>query len=299
MRNKILITGATGFVGQAVVNHLYRKRPLVCLVRDKKKDHVLKKLPVKIVYGDILDPKSLIKTTQKADKVIHLAATHAGHIQKGLGSYQDNITGMKNLVNACQKNQVKKIIFISTNSVNYASGGYAQSKKGAEKLLRQSGLNFTIFRPTLIYGFHSTDIQKLLKIIQAFPLIPIVGKGKNRCQPLFIKDFTLALEACLDNPKTNNQTYTLGGKDAITIKEMINHLQSLSGTQKKTISLPTPACLILARLTEKLLPRLGFTQERIESLTSDIPVDNQKAQKDLNWQPRSFAKGLEELKKDL
>ena len=158
----IAITGATGFLGRHLVERL-RNKEIKCLVR--KEDHGFKK--IKTIKGDLGDKKALDNLVKGAKVVVHLAAI-IDHEDKE--EYKKvNIEGTKNIIKACKKNGIKKIIFVSSMaSTKTHLDDYGKSKSEAEKLLLSSGLNVTILRPSFIYGKDSNSMKKLLEFLNKF-----------------------------------------------------------------------------------------------------------------------------------
>ncbi|GAF69092.1 unnamed protein product, partial [marine sediment metagenome] len=167
-KTKILITGATGNVGKALRACLSKDNYAIsCLTNENKRfaDDII---------GDLNNYSSLLNATKNIDIVIHLAAVIKGN-KKLINKV--NVQGTKNLINACEKNKVKKIIFMSSLDIKFNTP-YGISKRKAEEIIENSKLKYVILRPTAIYGEgFKTGINSLAKLMKKTPIFPIPGSG--------------------------------------------------------------------------------------------------------------------------
>ena len=212
-KQKILITGATGNVGKHLVtNLLVNKYNISCLTtRDKKAIYDVK--------GDLNDYNSLFEATKNIDIVIHLAAALNGSKKK---LNKINAQGTRNLIKACGKNNVKKILFISSLDIKFRTN-YGVSKLKAEKIIKDSSLYYIILRPSAIYGIgFKTGINSLVKILKKTRIIPIMGAGETLYQPLYVGDLVLLIKQIIDSDKFNNKCYFVGGSKIINFNKLID-----------------------------------------------------------------------------
>ncbi len=261
---RYFITGATGFLGK----HLIPK---------------IQKLDFTILKGDLNDKELLNKNLKDVNTVIHLAALVKS---KNKASFDKvNVAGTKNLVKACLKTKVRNIIFISSYLADpfYKKSAYGQSKLEAEKIIKKSGLNFIILRPTLIYGKDDKSLFKLIKLIKKSPLIPILGDGNYQLQPVYVKDVVKTINFILEKGIFNKKTYNLAG-EPLTYNEIVN--QICKKLNKKRIKIHLPLGL-------KILPNPFVTIEQINNLIhKKKAVDITKAKKDLNFNPTPFENNI-------
>jgi len=260
---KILVTGATGFVGCHLLNKLDKYEVNIL---SRKKTSIK---GVKIFIGDLFDKKILLEAS-KVDDVIHLAGISDGNVCKV------NYEGTKNLIDACTENRVKKFIFISSYDA-VLNTDYGKSKLKAEEYLKNSGLNYIIFRPTVIYGRNSKkDIGRLIKLIK-LGVAPIPGDGNFKLQPLFVDDIVNAIVKAVES-KIKNKTYFIGGANALSFNEIVdiisNHLH------KRVIKIKIPGFLV--RLRNK-------------SLLIDKTYNNHEVEKDFKINIKRFEDGIKEI----
>ena len=227
-KSKILITGATGNVGKALRAYLTKDYDISCLTNEGKRfaDDII---------GDLNDYFSLFNATKNIDIVIHLAGVIKGN--KKLLNFV-NVNGTKNLIDACEKNKVKKIIFMSSLDIKFNTS-YGKSKLKAEEIIKNSKLKYVILRPTTIYGEgFKTGVNSLTKILRKIPIFPLPNSGQNLYQPLYVKDLILLIKQILDKNKFNNKIYFVGGKDILSLSQLVNVISS--NLRKRTIKIPLP-----------------------------------------------------------
>ena len=168
----VLVTGAAGFVGHHLVRRLLDDGHQVrCFVHPKTRGGRLEGLPVEITRGDISDPVAVHTAVAGTDAVIHLVAII---IEKGGATFTSvNAEGTRHVVMACQKAGVKRLIHQSANgAAPNASRPYTHSKWLGEEAVRSSGLDYTILRPSVIYGEADQFLNRMAGIARMTPIVP-------------------------------------------------------------------------------------------------------------------------------
>lgn len=285
---KYFITGITGFLGKHLasgIREVNKKAGIIGLSRNPRNLAFFKELNIKLIKGDLNNIKNLKGT----NSVIHSAAL----LKKGTRLLETNIKGTKNLLEACKKDNVKNIIFISSYLADPVYKGiYGQTKLEAEQLIRKSGLNFIILRPSLIYGENDNkNLTKLVNLIKKIPFIPVFGKGNYYLQPVYVKDIVNVINFILKKNIFNKKTYNLTGQK-LTYNQIID--QICKNLNKKRIKIHIP--LKLLKILVTILPNPFINKDQIYNLTlkRDLLTDN-KTNKDLNFKPTSFKQGLKSI----
>ena len=185
--NLILVTGATGFIGQVVVRTLLgRGKKIRCFVRDAQRTEALFS-DVEIVTGDMKNKASIENAVSGVSAVVHLAAFTSEKESTAEESMAVNVDGMKLLVEACESQAVKRLVIVSSQSTKRErQGNYGLTKKLADDVVRKSTLDWTIVQPTLVYGPGQKGLfAKLMRLAEKLPVFPVIGSGDYKMQPVY------------------------------------------------------------------------------------------------------------------
>src|SRR6266581_8993562 len=201
----ILITGATGYIGRHLVARLVAQgeRPR-CLVRDMNRAKKL--LPadkVELVQGATTSPASLDAAVQGIDTIVHAAFLTADRKQSAGNEYEKtNVQGTANLLKAAKRAGVKRIIEMGgLGTKPDKPGSYMQGRYLAEKMLKESGLDWTIIQPSVLFGKGAPFIKGLTDLIRTTPIVPLIGGGKTMFQPIYIEDVVTVIMRVLEEPE--------------------------------------------------------------------------------------------------
>lgn len=279
---KILVTGATGFIGRKLVPKLAKKYEVCCFVRKTSDLETLQKEKVRLVFGDMLEKESVFKALKRIDIVIHLATSHMQ------GKERANLYGTMNIIEACKRQRVKKIIFISSMAAKRKIlDDYGRTKLEIEKAIRESGLNYIILRPSLIYSHDNLSL--IGKSLKALPfIIPIIGNGNYKMAPVFINDVVKAIANSIEK-KVKNKSYDVAGAENLSFNEIISVCKKKFGINKSVIHVPVALCLILFRF----FPIISL--EAVKGINEDTNADISGLKEELKVQPISFKKGIENV----
>ena len=284
---KILITGGEGNIGKRLVPKLMElKHTITLLLRQNKlsSDRL-----VKIVKGDLLNQESLLKATENIDLVVHLAGiTHTNNKEL---YYNVNTKGTKNLITACQKNKVKKFIYISSRTAGIDGGAYAHSKLLAEGEVKKSSMDWIILRVAEAYGASEKEaITRLIKTIKKVFFVPIIGNGQYTLAPVYVEDVVSAIIACLDI-NISKKIYIIAGPDEITYNELVDKILSYSKLKRIKIHIPILFFKIIT-FVFFIFKKDILVRDQIPRLMSKKSSDIKDAHKDLHFSPITFEQGL-------
>jgi uncharacterized protein YbjT (DUF2867 family) len=295
----ILITGSTGFIGRHLVSRLVAQGELPrCLVRNiNRAASILSVDTVEFVLGDTISSATLDTAVQGIDTIVHAAFITADHKQSTGNNYEEtNVQGTANLIKAAKKAGVKRIIEISGLGTKPGKpGSYMQGRYMAEKMLKESGLDWTIIQPSVLFGKHAPFIKGLMDLIRSAPVVPLVGGGKVMFQPIYVEDVVTVIVRVLEEPeRTKNKTYTIGGPEYFSFTQIIDAL--LQAMHKKRIKAPAPTPLVGvgAAVMEAVLPKPPLTKAAMTLFTFDNTTDLNSVERDFGFTPLSFTTYLEE-----
>ncbi len=284
----ILITGATGFVGRALVKTLSRRSKVRCIVRDASK--ILSSHPhVTFLEGSLTDPAFLTHALQGVKVVVHIAAVLD---PKDSSLHTVNVVGTQQLLAAARRAKVNHFIFLSTENVTYGcQDAYTVSKRSGESLVRQFP-HHLILREPIIYGpGDERYIGKLISVLRRYPLIPIPGRGQWTFQPIYIDDLVAYIIEGMQRRITG--TYTLAGKDAITYLDLVDLLQQELHQAKPYLYVP----LFFLRYAAGFLSLLGIspplTSTQLLNLTSSRILSLKEQYATFKHRPLSIKQGIQ------
>lgn len=285
----LFLTGATGNLGGHLIPRLKEKYSLTAL---KHKKEPLEAQGIKWMCADLTQEEGLFNLLQGIDCVLHLAAvTHSNDAQR---YFLVNEIGTLNLVRACEARNIKHFIFLSTRAIDPAGGAYSQSKLAAENILRNSMLNWTILRPSEVYGFNSNEIvAKLMRLIKNFNFIPIPGDGTAKIAPLFIEDLSRFILRIILDSNAFKKEYTLAGPREYTLAEFVDHVACYSGKQHKVIKINVPlgALRFLLEVNSRLKICNNFCKDQLPRLIIRKDFDSSQAAKDFDFHPIDIREG--------
>lgn len=295
----ILITGATGYIGRHLVARLVAQgeRPR-CLVREMNRARRL--LPadkVELVQGATTSPASLDAAVQGVDTIVHAAFLTADRKQSAGNSYEKtNVQGTANLIKAAKKAGVKRVIEMSGLGTRPDKpGSYMQGRYLAEKMLKESGLDWTIIQPSVVFGKNAPFIKGLADLIRTSPVIPLIGGGKVKFQPIWVEDVVTVIIRVLEDPlNTTNKTYTIGGPAYCSFTQMIDALLQAMHKQRIKVPVPTPLVCAGAVVMEAVLPKPPLTKAAMTLFTFDNTTDLKSVERDFGFTPMSFTTYMKE-----
>jgi NADH dehydrogenase len=190
-----------------------------------------------VIYGDIGNLETCCAACKGIDLVVHIAAvTHA----LDETSYFDvNVGGTRCLLEACNTNNVDRFILISTSSACDEAGAYGKSKKAAEDLVRASKFNWTIVRPSEIYGNDiSEGIGALISLIKRSWLIPIIGNGKYTLSPLLIDDAVQSIYEIIWRDDVDDSIVPLLGPETLEFRSFVYRIIKYFSVRRTVIFVP-------------------------------------------------------------
>jgi uncharacterized protein YbjT (DUF2867 family) len=250
---KVFVTGATGFVGEEVLRHLFTAGYSIrILARNSNSPRVraaISRHGVEVHPGDVLEPGSLQDALDGVQAVIHLVGIIS---EAGRSTYENVHTrGTQNLVQVTHQSGAKRFIHMSALGTRpNARARYHQSKWAAEEIVRQSGLDFTIFRPSLIYGPHDGFVNLFAKIVRCSPVVPVLGGGRTKFQPVSVQTVAAAFVKSITQPKSSGQTYDLCGPQTFTLPEMLDQILRVMERKRVKLRVPSPLARLQAGLLE-------------------------------------------------
>ena len=281
---RIAVTGATGFSGPFVVRELRRRfpeAPIRCLVRAGSDRTRLDGLAVEFAVGDLHDADSVLAALGDADTLVNVASLGFGWTES--------------LFDAIGRSRVRRGVFVSTTAILTRLPVKSRPvRERGEELVRTSGLEWTIVRPTMIYGTaEDRNIARLIRFVERSPVIPIIAPDALQ-QPVHVADVASAIVACLETPATIGRTYNLSGREPLAFEALVRETVRATGRRRAVVRVPLDPVLSLVRFYNRLASNPRLRVEQVLRLREDKAFDHIAAQQDFGFSPRSFADGVRE-----
>lgn len=333
MKNKILITGATGFIGSHLAKSLARKGGRIkCLVRKQSSKTAiafLDNLGAELCYGDLLDKDSLKSAINGVDTVFHLGGGGRIAMSKEL-QYKINIEGSRNILDAClEYGKIERFIHTSTCAVmgdikgnvpgdetyprNPSNLAYSKAKTKAEEVVLSytDKIPLVVVRFSGVYGVplikkNANDIGGVTPALMIFSAIKngkwrYMGDGRNFVNLFYVDDAVHGMELAAKRGKLG-EIYIIAAAQSIRMNEMVENAAHVLGVDAPKGHIPIYIARFFAALFELKASVLGstpqMTQEMITGFTGNLYVDISKAKSELGYEPKvSLEKGMMETAK--
>lgn len=281
MRKPIIVSGANGFTGRYVCLELIKQNiPFIALLRPKTNNYWFKSMLIECRYADLFDQRKLSQELKGCGALINIASIGFGNI---------NI-----IIDSCKKSGIKRVIFISTTAIFTNLNVKSKNiRKKAELAIKKSKLEWTILRPTMIYGSpKDRNIIRLIRWIDKYPILPIFGNGNYMQQPVFVKDIAWSVIEVLKNPKTTFQDFNLSGKSPLTYNSMISIIEKSLSKRIFKIFISSRIPIILISVFEKFNFKFFIKSEQIKRLNENKTFSHKKAFSYFGYSPKSFEIGV-------
>lgn len=296
----VLVTGATGFVGREIVRKLHEAGHEIHFLA--RRTHIASGYAIEIGFdgqsreGDVLDAESVKMACRGMDAVIHLV----GIISEARRNTFEgvHVEGTRNMVAAARQAGVKRFIHMSAlGTRSNAVSRYHRSKWQAEEIVRGSGLEWTIFRPSIIYGPGDGFVNLFAKIIRRSPIVPIIGSGRSKFQPVPVGAVAAAFVKSLDEPRAIGRVFDLCGTETLSLNEIVDEILLALKQRRLKLHVPIPIARIQAALMELFYAKIArkappLNRDQIIMLREDNTGEGREADELFGLERISFADGI-------
>jgi NADH dehydrogenase len=277
---RVLVLGGSGFIGQHVVARLSAQgRRVVVPTRRRERARHLILLPTVDVVETSADAGSLADLLAGCDAAINLVGVLQGRAGVGKDPWGPDFTRAHvdlpaALVEACRARGVRRLVHVSALGVT--DGGkhtlpsrYLRSKAAGEEKIRQArDLDWTILRPSVVYG-RGDRFLNLFATLQRWLPVVALAKAEARFQPIWVGDVAQAIVHVLDNPATHGRTYALAGPEVFTLRQLVTMAGEWSGHRRPIVALPTGPGRLMALAMEFAPGEALMSRDNLDSMTID------------------------------
>lgn len=286
----ILVTGGTGFIGSHVVARLAASGLIVRVASRGERDLNLPK-SVEHVRADVVSGEGLAEAVAGVDRVAHLIGIIA---EKGKQKFDPVIRGgTENVVSAAMDAGIKKLVYVS--AIGAAPGPqfpYWHAKWQAEQSIINSGLNYTIIRPSLAFGPEDEFFNRLTGLVRRAPVVPVAGNGKTKFQPIWVEDVATCVIACLEEGKHDGRIVEIGGPEQYSYDELLDIVSEALGKRRRKVHLPLWYMRLVARAMQLVLSKPPVTTQQLAMLAKDNVTALDAVQAQFGFEPRRLPDAL-------
>ena len=285
---KACVFGGSGFVGRQVVRELARQGYIIKVAtRVPERAYYLKTagnvgqiVPFACNYNDATSVRDAVRGCDVVVNCIGIL------FEKGKNTFQKiHVDLPKTIAKACADEKVARFVHISALGCDDSLSKYGKSKRTGEAGIFGVNPSATVLRPGVIFGAEDEFFNMFARLSMLLPVLPLIGGGHTRMQPVYVGDVADAVMASFNNEKTAGKTFELGGPEILTFREIYEHMFAQTGRRKCLITLPWGLAKIQGSIFS-VLPHPLLTSDQVESLKTDNVVGAQALTfKDLGLTP--------------
>jgi uncharacterized protein YbjT (DUF2867 family) len=295
---RVLVTGGTGFIGRNVVDRLLADgvTDIAVTTRDPaRRDPWQGRVRLEQAFaGDAL---SLGKAMTGIDVVVHAIQFPNHPVEdpsKGRTYLEVDGRGTEIAARVARTLGVRRFVYLSGAGAGEGRREpWFQAKDRAEKAVRESGMEYSLLRPSWIYGPGDRSMNKFVTFCRHLPLVPQIGDGTTPVYPSYVKDVARAVASCVQREDAKDKTLAIGGPERLTMDEVVRTLQKVLGTHRPILHHPVKVMKILT-LPLVLLPNAPMSPSAVDFVTQVVDMDPRPAMEYLGFTFRKLEDGLRE-----
>ena len=284
---RVLVTGATGFVGRRVVAELKGRHQVRALVHTAGRERVFSDRSVEVSYGSISDRSALAEAFYDVDAVVHLV----GIIRQGRGRTFDMVNHLAAAAVVAAAKAAKVQHFVQMSAIGAGpdqSYSYLLSKWQGEQEVVKSGLAYTILRSSIMFGEGDEFLNALAALVQVFPVVPMIGPGRNRFQPIAVEDVARCVAISLERSRLRGRTVEIGGPEQFTYNELVGIVARTLGKRRLRIHIPVWAAYLATKLVQAVQSRPPITTDQLRMISIRNVAEPGVVEDEFGFTPRNL-----------
>jgi NADH dehydrogenase len=294
---RVFVTGGTGFVGKAVIRALLAHGFLVrCLVRPGSEQDLKGFESIDRVPGDVMDPDRLAPSVEGCSALVHLVGIIREQRGRGITFERLHTQATRNMVALARATGIKRLVQMSALGTRAgARARYHQTKWEAEQAVRGSDLDWTLFRPSIIFGRGDAFVSPLATAVKRLPVMPVLGDGRYRLQPIPVEQVAEGFARALRIPGTVRQTYEVAGPVPYMFVDLLGEIGRAVGRPRvRTLHVPLAPVRALTRALD-WLPFYPVSRDQLIMLEEESVTDPSRFFAELGLEPEPLAVGLRRM----
>jgi uncharacterized protein YbjT (DUF2867 family) len=291
---RVVVTGGTGYLGPAVVKELLDAGHEVVVLEHSRPLDIPDHPRLRRVRGDVTTPETLEDAFRGVDAVAHLVAIIREKPHKGVTFERMHVEATRNVLEAAKRAGATRFLHMSANGVDMANTGYFRTKLEAERIVKESGLRWTIFRPAYIAGSREGGFDaQFADVVDKFPVLPSFDGGHFQIQPVSRENVAQAFARALETDTAVEQTYVLVGPERM---EWNDYLKRMAGLRdRKRVLAPAPLWAVVP-VAKALGERFPATPEQLKMMVAGNTGDPTHAVRDLGLRLEPWEDAVEGLR---
>ena len=292
---RVLVTGATGFVGRRVVGELQPRHQVRVLVHTVGRERIFPDRSVEVCYGSISDRHALTEAFLDVDAVVHLV----GAIRRRPGRPFDlvNRRGTASVVAAAKAAEVRHFVQVSAIGAGPdQSYPYLLSKWQGEQEVAKSGLTYTILRSSIMFGDGDEFLNVLAALVRVFPVVPVIGLGRNRFQPIAVEDVARCVALSLERASLRDRTVEIGGPDHLTYNDLVTIVAQALKKRRLRFHIPVWTAYPVVKLVQAMQPRPPVTTDQLRMMSIRNVAEPGVVQQEFGFTPRKLEGNIDYIK---
>jgi uncharacterized protein YbjT (DUF2867 family) len=253
---RVLVTGGTGVIGEGVIPELIERGHRVRLLSRHAEDDARQWPGVEAFTGNVAEAATLAGAADGCEMVLHIAGI-VSEDPPELTFAAVNVEGTRNVVEEAKRAGVQRFVCVSSLGADVGQSAYHQSKRAAEEIVAQSGLQWTVVRPGNVYGPGDEAVSLILKMVRALPAVPVIDGGNQEFQPIWHQDLARILATVAERNDLVNQTLEAAGTEITTMTDLVERFREITG--RSPLKVPVPSALARLGVDENILQMLKET----------------------------------------